>query len=135
MSQRGTRLTLAVFPHRWDEQTFSQARGTTELDPLRTILWLGHMPDKVPDPIGTKLHKSVSRHRFLCRQVQGFAALCVIAPSVGEMLRLKYGGCPATGRCGGSYDCLAWSGASAPAPHPGGQRPGKRAHLGLSLAM
>ena len=47
-------------------------------------------------------------------QVQGFAAFCVIAPLGGKMLRLRYGGCPATGRCGGGYDRLAWSGASAP---------------------
>jgi len=33
----GTGLTLAVLPHCWDEPTFVQAYGTTELDPLRTF--------------------------------------------------------------------------------------------------
>ena len=32
----GTGPTLAVFPPRWDERTFFQARGTTELDPKQT---------------------------------------------------------------------------------------------------
>jgi hypothetical protein len=33
----GTGLTLAVLPHRWDERTFLQARGTTELDPKQSF--------------------------------------------------------------------------------------------------
>jgi hypothetical protein len=37
MAGPGTGLTLAVFPHRWGERTFIQARGTTELDPIPTF--------------------------------------------------------------------------------------------------
>ncbi len=135
MSPNGTPEKLSEGQLTQAEQTFAKGRGPAENDPLRSILWLGHMAVKAIDPIGTKLHKSEPRHCFLCRQVQGFAAFCVIAPLGRKMLRLRYGGCPATGQCGGSYDRLAWVWSIAPAaPHPGGDRPGKRAHLGLSLA-
>ena len=65
-SGHGTGLTLALFPHLWDERTFLQARGTTELDPLRTILRLGHVADGAIDPIDPEFHQPIPGHRSAC---------------------------------------------------------------------
>src|SRR3954454_9751473 len=43
------------------------------------------------------------------------------------------GDVPAGGRCGGGYCLLAWIRSATPTtPQPGGEMPGKRAHLFLS---
>src|SRR5215217_3157583 len=45
MAAAGTGLTLDVLPHCWDERTFAPTSATTQFDPLRSILRLGHVAD------------------------------------------------------------------------------------------
>ena len=110
-------------------------QGISIPDPLRTLLWLGHMADKVPDPIGTKRHKSDPRHRFLCLRCKDLQPSASSPRWVGKCF--VWGTAVALQQDSAEAAMIAWLGLEhrpPAAPYPGGERPGKRAHLGLSLA-